>query len=116
MSKIALLLAACLALPLAGPVQAHSMDCGKAAGITKLRCDRHEKMAASCGPLKGEAHHACDREFLLANPLDCSALPAAEAPRCEAERSAFKTCADKAGRAFMVCVRETAKESPLGAH
>lgn len=98
------------------PAHAHPVQCDKAAGIDKQRCERHEKMAAQCGPLKGEAHHDCDRSFLLANPLACSALQGAEAQRCEAEKAAFKTCEPKAGRAFIVCVRDTAKESPLGPH
>jgi len=101
-------------LPL--PAQAHSVECGKATGIEKLRCERHEKMAAACGPLQGEAHHACDRQHLLANPLVCSGLPAAEAARCEAEKAAFKSCEAKAGRAFIACVRDTIKESPMGPH
>lgn len=101
-------------LPL--PAQAHPVECGKAAGIDKLRCERHEKMAAQCGPLKGEAHHDCDRKHLLAHPLVCTGLAAAEASRCEAEKAAFKTCEPKAGRAFIVCVRDTIKESPMGPH
>jgi hypothetical protein len=111
-------LLALLAVLAAGPAQAqaHTTECGKAAGIDKARCERHEKMAVQCGPLKGEAHHACDRDFLLANPLACTALPAAEQPRCQAELDAFKACESKAGRAFMACVRDMAKESPLGVH
>lgn len=101
-------------LPL--PAQAHPVECGKATGIDKLRCERHEKMAAQCGPLQGEAHHACDRQHLLANPLVCAGLPAAEATRCEAEKAAFKNCEAKAGRAFILCVRDTIKESPMGPH
>ena len=110
------LLAAVLALPAAGPALAHSMACGKAAGIDRLRCERHEKMAAHCGALAGELHHACDREFLIANPLDCRGLPSAEGVRCEAERAAFKACDAKAGREFVVCVRQTTNDSPLGVH
>jgi hypothetical protein len=98
------------------PAQAHPVQCDKAAGIEKLRCERHEKMAATCGPLKGEAHHDCDRKHLLANPLVCTGLAAAEGTRCEAEKAAFKTCEPKAGRAFIVCVRDTIKESPMGPH
>ena len=98
------------------PALAHPLQCDKAAGIDKLRCERHEKMAAQCGPLKGEEHHACDRSYLLANPLACNALPEAQAARCEAEKAASKTCEAKAGRAFVVCVRDTTKESPLGPH
>jgi len=105
-----------LLLSLALPALAHPVQCDKAAGIDKLRCERHEKMAAQCGPLKGEAHHDCDRSFLIANPLACAAMGAAEATRCEAEKAAFKTCEARAGRAFVVCVRDTTKESPLGPH
>lgn len=101
-------------LPL--PAHAHPMQCDKAAGIEKLRCERHEKMATACGSLKGEAHHACDRKHLLAHPLVCTGLPAGEVPRCEAEKAAFKTCEAKEGRAFIVCVRDTIKESPMGPH
>ncbi len=114
---VAVSLAVFTLLPL--PVQAQQAQaspCDKAAGIQKLRCERHDRMAAQCGPLKGEEHHVCDRSYLLANPLVCTALPAAEAMRCEAEKAAFKTCEAQAGRAFMVCVRETIKESPMGAH
>jgi len=98
------------------PALAHPVQCDKTAGIEKLRCERHEKMAAQCGPLKGEAHHDCDRSFLLANPLACGSLAGTEAARCAAEMAAFKICEPKAGRAFITCVHDTSKESPLGPH
>ena len=99
-------------LPL--PARAHEFECGKEAGIQKLRCERHEKMYAKCGAIKGEAHFVCDREFLLAHPLQCTGLEPADAKCCEAELAAFKTCEPKAGREFLVCVRDAMKASPMG--
>lgn len=103
-------------LPTPAQAQDHRFDCDKTAGIENLRCRRHEKMFARCGPLKGEAHFVCDREFLLANPLQCSGLDPADTSRCEAELAAFKSCEVKPGRDFLVCVRETMKASPMGPH
>jgi hypothetical protein len=71
-------------------------------------------MAEKCGLLKGAAHHACEREFLLANPLVCSLLK--ETPRlaCEAEAKAFKTCELKQGSDFITCVKQATGASPVG--
>lgn len=101
-------------LPL--PAQAHELDCAKQTGLQLARCERHQKMFAKCSAVPGEAHFACDREFLLSNPLQCKALalPADEARRCDAELAAFKTCEPRPGREFMRCVRDTTKESPNG--
>lgn len=101
-------------LPL--PAHAHELDCAKQSGLQLARCERHQQMFAKCSAVAGEAHFACDREFLLANPLKCKALPLAadEARRCEAELAAFKTCEARPGREFMRCVRDTTKESPNG--
>lgn len=102
----------------AGPraeAQSHRFDCAQRTGIDRARCERHERMYAKCGPIKGEAHFACDREFLLAHPLQCTALAGDDAKQCQAEVAAFKTCEPKAGREFMRCVREQIKASPMGA-
>lgn len=93
---------------------AHVSNCGKREGVEKLRCERHEKMYAKCGPLKGAEHHACDREFLLANPLVCKPLSGKPAEVCEAEVKAFKTCEPKQGREFAMCVRDAVGSSPMG--
>jgi len=89
---LAFLLTTCSAF-----AQSHVGDCSKKEGVEKARCERHEKMAEKCGPLKGEAHFVCDREFL-----------------CEAEVKAFKTCEPKQSREFMKCVKETIGISPMG--
>jgi hypothetical protein len=96
-------LTAVLSMANASPVhaQGHVGDCSKKEGVEKARCERHQKMAEKCGALKGEAHHVCDREFLLANPLDCKAQSGKSAAACEAEVKAFKTCEPKAGVEFM---------------
>lgn len=107
---IALLLA-CLALPAAAQ---HTFDCTKRSGVEKARCERHEAMFARCGPLKGDAHHACDREFLLAHPLKCGTLSGDEAVKCEKEVAAFATCQPQPGREFVRCVRQSTGESPMG--
>ncbi len=93
---------------------AHRPDCKGKAGIDLARCERHQRMAGKCGELAGEAHYACDREFLLANPLDCSKLQGEERKACEAEAAAFRTCGPKAGSQFIRCVRDEAKASPMG--
>jgi len=90
---LAFLLTTCSAF-----AQSHVGDCSKKEGVEKARCERHEKMAEKCGPLKGEAHFVCDREFLLG----------------EAEVKAFKTCEPKQSREFMKCVKETIGISPMG--
>jgi hypothetical protein len=92
----------------------HVGECAKKEGTEKLRCERHTKMAEKCGPIKGEAHFVCDREFLLANPLNCQSLSGKFAESCEAERKAFKTCEANQGREFMKCVKQTTGESPMG--
>jgi hypothetical protein len=99
------------AIPL--PAGAHTIDCTGRAGIDLARCERHQKMAAKCGPIKGEAHFACDREFLLSNPLDCKALAGDAVQRCKAEVVAFRSCEPKPGRDFMRCVRDTMQASPM---
>ena len=109
-ARLALLLAFAAAPALAQ----HDFDCAKRSGVEKARCERHEAMFAKCGPLKGDEHHACDREFLLANPLNCGRLEAGEAARCEREVAAFKTCQPLPGREFMRCVRQSTGESPMG--
>ncbi len=93
---------------------AHVSQCEKREGVEKLRCERHEKMYAKCGPLKGTEHHVCDREFLLANPLVCKPLTGKAAETCEAEVKAFKTCEPKQGREFAICVRDAVGSSPMG--
>lgn len=99
---------------LMSPAQAHTIDCSGRSGIELARCERHQKMAAQCGPIKGDAHFACDREFLLANPLQCNALGDDDAKRCAAESAAFKACEAQQGRDFMRCAGERIKASPLG--
>jgi hypothetical protein len=111
---LAAVAAICVAIPFEAGAQAHTVECGQRSGIDRARCERHQKMAAQCGPLKGEAHFACDREFLLANPLVCPALAGADVQRCEAEGAAFKTCEPKPGGEFMRCVRDEIKASPMG--
>jgi hypothetical protein len=103
-----------LALAAAPAFAQHSFDCARRAGVEKARCERHEAMFAKCGPLKGDEHHACDREFLLANPLRCERLEGGEAGKCEKEVAAFKTCQPQPGREFMRCVRQSTGESPMG--
>lgn len=101
----------------AAHAQSHTFDCQTRSGIERARCERHERMYAKCGPLKGEAHFMCDREFLLATPLDCKSLDADDAKRCSAETVAFKSCEVHAeGRAFLRCVRDTIRANPMGAH
>jgi hypothetical protein len=96
------------------PTIAHTNDCAKKDGMEKLRCERHVEMAKKCGPLKGEAHFVCDREFLLANPISCKPLADKTLAACEAEQKAFKTCEPKTSREFMKCVKTTTGESPMG--
>jgi hypothetical protein len=92
----------------------HVGDCVQKEGVERARCERHTKMAEKCGPLKGDAHFACDREFLIANALDCGKLAGKSAESCNAETKAFKTCETNQGREFMKCVRTTTGESPMG--
>jgi hypothetical protein len=93
---------------------AHMPNCDGRKGIDLARCERHQKMAGKCGELTGEAHYACDREFLMANPLECKALEGEERKQCAAETEAFRTCSPKAGSHFIRCVRDEAKASPMG--
>ncbi len=99
---------------LALPTAAHTVDCTRVEGIDKARCERHSVMYLKCGLVKGEAHHECDREFLVANPLKCDSLSGTDAQRCEKENAAFKTCKDLKGSAFGGCVRKAINESPMG--
>ena len=105
--------AACLVW-LMSPARAHTIDCSGRSGIELARCERHQKMAAQCGPIQGEAHFVCDREFLLANPLQCTGLDGDDAKRCAAEAAAFKACEPQQGREFMRCASERMKASPMG--
>jgi hypothetical protein len=108
------LLGAASLLGCALPASAHEVDCKGRSGIELARCERHRVMAAQCGKVAGEAHFACDRDYLLAHPLDCKPLAGDEQAQCQAELAAFKTCQPKAGRDFMLCVRDEAKASPVG--
>jgi hypothetical protein len=103
----------CLTTPI--PASAHEVDCTGLSGIEQARCERHRRMAARCGPIEGDAHFACDREFLLANPLDCTAFTGDAAQRCRAEIAAFQACRPRPGREFMRCVRDAALAKPTGA-
>ncbi|QJR15161.1 hypothetical protein [Usitatibacter palustris] len=96
------------------PAAAHTSDCTRFEGIDKARCERHSTMFLKCGMVKGEAHHECDREYLVANPLQCGSLSGTDAQRCEKENAAFKSCQDLKGSAFGSCVRKTINESPMG--
>jgi len=107
---------AAVAASVAWGAPAHTIDCSGRSGIELARCERHQKMAERCGPIKGEAHFACDREFLLANPLRCDGLAGDDQKRCAAESAAFKTCELQQGREFMRCVSDEIKASPMGRH
>ena len=72
-------------------------------------------MAQQCGPLAGEAHFVCDRQFLLGHPLNCQALQGDDLQRCADETAAMTRCEPKAGREFLRCVRDEIKASPMGA-
>ena len=103
-----------LAFGVAGAASAHVADCSRFDGVAQLRCERHVRMMDKCGLLKGTAHHACDREFLLANPLNCSVLKEGQRTLCDAELKAFKTCEPKPGVEFMGCVKQSTGASPVG--
>lgn len=106
---LATLLAAAL------PAAAHEVDCKGSTGIELARCERHAKVAAQCGKFTGDAHFACDRDYLIANPLDCKALAGDEVQQCKAEIAAIESCKAKpAGREFMQCVKADAKANPMG--
>ena len=92
---------------------AHEVKCDNMDGIKLARCERHQKMAAKCGPLKGGEHYACDREYLIANPLDCKKMSGKEGAQCEAEAKSFKTCTPQAGKEFLVCVRKEIDAMPM---
>jgi len=113
-TKSVIVAAAILFAPSSFAADGHAGACEKKDGIEKLRCERHLKMAEKCGPLKGDAHFICDREFLIANPLDCVKLEDKAATSCAAEAKAFKTCEANQGREFMKCVKTTTNESPMG--
>lgn len=112
--KLAIVMFCTLLTPSFVFAQSHVGDCTKKDGVEKARCERHEKMAEKCGAIKGPAHHVCDRDFLLANPLVCKPLAGKSAAACDAEVKAFKTCEGKAGSEFMKCVKEVTGESPMG--
>ena len=112
--KVKLLLIVCAMAVVPAFAQSHVADCAKQDGVEKSRCERHQKMAVECGPIKGEGHFVCDREFLLANPLQCKPFTGKAQIECEAELAAFKTCESKQSREFMKCVRETTGISPMG--
>jgi hypothetical protein len=95
---------------------ANEFKCNERTGIDRARCERHEKMFAKCGPVEGEAHFVCDREFLIAHPLECKVLTGDDLARCEAEVAAFKVCELRQGREFVRCVRDETKTSPMGRH
>lgn len=90
----------------------HHGDCGKMTGIKQARCERHERMFEKCHAIRGEAHHECDRQFIVNNPLDCSQLAGGEARACEQERDAVRACSAESGRAFFRCVREVLRADP----
>lgn len=92
----------------------HVGECDAKDGVEKLRCERHVKMAEKCGRLAGDAHFACDREFLIAHPLACTGLTNTVLEACTAEVNAFKTCQSNMGREFMRCVTQTTGQSPMG--
>ncbi len=79
-------------------------DCTTLAGISKARCERHERMYETCHAIRGEAHHECDRQFIVANPLDCRTLSAEDARACEHEREVVRACSAEFGRGFFRCV------------
>jgi hypothetical protein len=109
----ALVLAALVAaVPAAAQQHGHHADCKALDGLKKARCERHEKMFAKCHAIAGEAHHECDREFIVANPLDCPALQGDDLARCNAEREAVASCKDQVGRAFFSCVGATLRADP----
>jgi hypothetical protein len=96
------------------PAAAHTSDCSPMEGVRKARCERHEVMYKKCGPLKGDAHFACDREFLIANPLKCDGFSGNDAAACNKEVAAFAACEANPGIEFMRCVRKATSESPMG--
>lgn len=90
----------------------HVSDCATLAGIAKARCERHERMYEKCHAIRGEAHHECDREFIVANPLDCGVLISNDARACENEREAVRACTAESGRGFFRCVSGLLRADP----
>lgn len=95
------------------PLQAHEVKCENMEGIKLARCERHQKMAEKCGPIKGSAHYECDRDYLIVNALDCKKLTGKDVAQCAAEGKAFKTCEPQPGQEFMRCVRKEIDASPM---
>lgn len=87
-------------------------DCTTLAGISKARCERHERMYEKYHAIRGEAHHECDRQFILASPLDCSTLSADDARVCEQEREAVRACSAESGRGFLRCMSGLLRADP----
>ena len=111
------LTAIALALLLAPPAFAqrgggHIPDCNTLEGLKKARCERHTRMYDKCHEIKGEGHHECDRQFLVANPLDCTTLAGGDAEACSAERAAVQACKDETGTAFFRCARDKLRTDP----
>ena len=90
----------------------HIPDCNTLEGLKKARCERHTRMYDKCHEIKGEGHHECDRQFLIANPLDCKALAGRDAQACGAEREAVQACKDETGTTFFRCAREKLRADP----
>ena len=90
----------------------HIPDCNTLEGLKRARCERHTRMYDQCHHIKGEAHHECDRQFLLANPLDCKPLAGRDAEGCAAEHDAVAACREQTGTAFFRCARERLRADP----
>ena len=99
-------------MPTAWAQRGHMPDCSTLEGIRKARCERHEKMYDKCHAIRGEAHHECDRVFLIVNPLDCAVLSERDAALCTAEGDAVAACKDQTGRAFFKCAAERLRTDP----
>lgn len=92
--------------------QGHNGDCSKMTGIAQARCERHERRYEKCHAIRGESHHECDRQFIVANPLDCRTLSAEDARACEHEREAVRACSAVSGRGFFRCVSGLLRADP----
>jgi hypothetical protein len=90
----------------------HHGDCSRITGIKQAHCERHEWMYGKCHAIRGEAHHECDRQSILANPLDCAKLSGADVEACRAELEATKNCEDRRGSEFFRCMREALVADP----
>jgi hypothetical protein len=117
MSKLPLLPLFLMSLALSSAVQAqrgdgHIPDCNTLQGLKKARCERHTRMYDKCHAIKGEAHHICDREFLIAHPLECDSLGGKDAEGCRAERDAIHACREETGSAFFRCARDRIRADP----